>query len=420
MIFILLFPYMFLRRRPHIYWIIFVVALCGFQFGYNTAVISGALLFITDAFALTALQEGVVVSTILLGAILGACTAGFSTDLFGRRGSLKIAVIFFLVGAFLATRVSLFSLFLWGRILQGIGVGIVSTVAPLYLAEVSPPEKRGAYVSINQLAITIGVFVAYGCNWFFAANGNWQKMIQVGFWVALAQGIFLFFVPESFPSLKEQKRALWVAIFHPQYRKVLIMGILLALFQQITGINAVVYFAPKIFEHSGYDSIYGSYFVTFGLGLINVCATLFSLWLIDRWGRRPLLLTAIGGMVASLSLLSLAFYLNTEWIDLISVFSLMSFIAFFAMGMGPVPWLILSEIYVLPIRGHAMGLAVFFNWLFNYLVALTFLDLAHLFSYGGVFFLYAFLGVIAFIFVWKKVPETKGKTLEEIEKKLSS
>jgi len=399
---------------------ILIASLGGFQFGYNTSVISGALLFLAKDFSLTAWEEGIAASIILLGALLGASLGGSLANRLGRIGAQKGAALFFIVGA-----VSIFfsknlDTFLLGRFIQGFGVGVVSMVAPMYLAEIAPSRRRGFYVSTNQLAVTIGIFIAYLVNLIFAKQEDWRFIFGVGVVPAIVYLVGLFFIPESLSHQQEEliHKTSWKSLKIWRFRKLLFIGIFLSVFQQITGINIVIYFAPSIFEASGYSTSESAIFATLWLGLMNVIATTFSLWLIDKVGRRPLLIASIIFMVLGLFVIALGLYERIHVIEVLSFASLMIYIAAFAIGMGPIPWLIISEIYPLSIRGHAMSLATFANWLANYFMALTFLDLVHLLSPSGAFFLYGCIGIVALFFILKRVPETKGKSLETLSKEL--
>lgn len=396
---------------------VWVAVLGGFQFGFNTAVISGALLFLSKEFNMSPIYEGFAVSVILLGALLGSSTGGMLANSLGRKRAMGLSASLFLIGALTIYFSSSDLFFILGRAFQGVAVGIISVVSPMFLSEIAPAAKRGLYVSSNQFAITVGILATYGCNSYFAATGNWRMMFGVAVIPAILQLIGVFFIPESpawSAKMPAQSRS-YAALFKPVYRTVLIAGVTLTILQQITGINAVIYFAPSIFQEAGFASAASAIFATVGVGLINVIATLSSLWLLDRLGRRPLILGGLCGMVLSLFAIALAFFIKMPGIHLIALIGLMAYVASFAIGMGPVPWLILSEIYPLSIRGQAMGFASFMNWLANYVVALTFLDLTKYFSTGGTFCIYALFGIVSFFFILRRIPETKGKTLEEIQ-----
>jgi SP family galactose:H+ symporter-like MFS transporter len=421
---------------------VFAIVLGGFLFGYNTAVISGALEFLTQQFSLTIFQEGLAVSSILIGALVGALGAGALADRLGRRRATLATALVFIVGTWMVARASSFDMFLWGRLITGLGVGFSSLIAPLYLAEIAPPKSRGAFVAANQLAITVGILAAYAVDYLFAAESAWRSMFALALIPAAVQFLCILISPDSpdwllahgykqkaVASLKRlhlntplsdmkavsapQKNIGWKGLLKPTLRSVLLIGVLLSIFQQITGINTVIYYAPKIFQNAGVPS---ALFATMGVGLVNVLATIISVWLLDRWGRRPLLLISLSGMVVSLLVLSFAFFTASASIGLVSVLSLMSYVSFFAIGLGPIMWVVISEIYPLQVRGRAMGIATFANWLFNYLVSLTFLDLIEILGSAGTFFLYAVIGICALLFIYRFIPEMKGKSLEEIEK----
>ncbi len=420
------------------------ISLGGFLFGYNTSVISGALLFLTQQFSLTTFQEGLAVSIILIGALLGALCAGSLADRFGRRMITLLTALIFIIGIWAVVIASSFDMFLWGRFITGLGVGLASLTVPLYLAEIAPSHCRGAFVAMNQLAITIGIFAAYTIDYLFTPEAAWRSMFAVALIPAAIQFLGMLIFPESpswllahghrekavlvfkrlrldkgwekdigeiktIPASREQIG--WKGLLKPPIRAAVVIGLLLSIFQQITGINTVIYYAPKIFQNVGYPSASSTLFATMGIGAINVLFTLISVWLIDRIGRRPLLLIGVGGMVISLLTLSYVFFTQSAAIELFAVVSLMSYVAFFAIGLGPIAFVILSEIYPLQVRGRAMSLSIFANWLFNYLVSLTFLDLVQRLGSAGTFCLYAVIGILAFWFVYRFIPETKGKRL---------
>ncbi len=241
-------------------------------------------------------------------------------------------------------------------------------------------------------------------------------MFGFGIVPALIQGIGLLFVSDS--PIQTVEKGSWKTLFSPQLAWPLTIGLFVSIFQQITGINAVIYFAPRIFEEAGFGTTSGAMLASFGIGIINVIATAISLVLLDKWGRRPLLLGSLVGMALSLFVMSFALMNQSVFVDRISIVCLMVYVAAFAIGTGPVPWLILSEIYIPSIRGHAMSLAIFVNWLANFFVAFTFLDFAAGLTVAGTFIVYAALCVFGFFIAWRIVPETKGRTLQEIEKSL--
>jgi len=429
-----------------------IAALGGLLFGYDTGVISGALLFIRTEFALSPTMQGVVAGIALAGAAFGAAFAGSLADRFGRRLVLLVTGVVFVVGAVLAALAPTTSILLAGRVIVGVGIGFASMLTPLYLAEVAPAENRGALVSLNQLAITCGILVSYLVGYVFAQGGQWRWMLGLGALpgAILAGGMLI--LPETPRWLaghgrlaeaeavlrrlrgvvhdveaelgelrtdlrREGRLAPWRELLNPIVRGPLVVGVGLAIFQQITGINTVIYFAPVIFQAAGISSASSAILATAGVGVVNVAMTLVAIWLIDKVGRRALLLSGLLGMAVCLVLLGLAFALESSssalgWLTLLS---LAAYVGFFAIGLGPVFWLLISEIFPLYIRGRGMGIATIANWGSNLLVTVTFLELIVVFGRPATFFLYAVLTGIAYVFTWSQVPETNGRSLEAIE-----
>ena len=425
-----------------------ISALSGLLFGYDTGVISGAILFVQEDFHLTTFQEEVVVSAVLLGAMIGAAVGGRLADRLGRRTTLIQVALLFMVGAIGTSLAPSPAWLSSGRLVVGIAIGIASFTAPLYISEISPADVRGKLVSLNQLMITIGIVCSYLADYALAGARGWRAMFGLAAIPAVILLMGLLFVPESprwfvNQGLSVQARAVllrvrkatevdselaeieaslrqqeggWRELLSPGLRPALIIGIGLAVFQQFTGINTVIYYAPTIFKFAGFQSA-AAILATAGVGIINVLLTIVALWLLDRAGRRPLLLYGLTGMILSLGVLGFAF-LSPDMTPVmagVSVGSVMVYVACFAIGLGPVFWLMISEIYPLKIRGRAMGVAAVANWGSNLLVALTFLSLLRSIGRPWTFWLYALVGIIAWFFVFRRVPETKGKTLEQIE-----
>jgi sugar porter (SP) family MFS transporter len=421
----------------------------GLLFGYFTAVISGVLLFVSSAFALNLHEQSMVVSILLIGGMLGTALGGSSCERFGRRFTMLLsATIFIISGITLAFADSYYALLL-GRFLGGIAVGLASLASPLYIAEISPPRLRGTLVSCYQLAITLGILISFLVNYWLASENAWRLMCGLGIVPAIAQLFVLFFIADT-PAwlLRQGKEAQALQILQKIYfnpllqqnhlaaikkaaipqpsqgatllssrntRLILCIGITLSVFQQITGINTVFYYAPKIFAAAGFTSTASALFATLGVGIINVLATIISVWLLDRAGRRALLLVGSAGMSLALLSLACAFFLQNSNTGTIALVSLMLYVTCFALSLGPVTWVLLSEIFPLKIRSKAMSAAVVANWASNYLVSLVFLDLVAKLTPGGTFLLFAVISVLSFIFVQRWIPETKGKSLEEIE-----
>ncbi len=426
-------------------------ALGGLLFGYDTGVISGAILFVKDQFALSSGTESEVVSSVLWGAVVGALFGGWLADRFGRRPVIFGAGVTFIIGAIGTAVTPTVSWLIAGRVVVGLAIGVASLIAPMYIAEIAPPAIRGTLVSINQLALVSGILVAYLVDYALAGAEAWRWMFALAAFPAAVLAIGMLFLPESprwliahdhldqgrqvLTRIRDGKTAEtereiadirsglalqshgWDEIRHPGVRPALLVGVLLALFQQLTGINTVIYYAPTIFQYAGITSSSAAILATVGVGVINVLTTIVAVRLIDRTGRRPLLLVSLAGMTVSLVALGLAFRSPSTGgaVGWFAAVSLAVYIASFAVGLGPVFWLLISEIYPLSVRGVGMSLATVVNWVTNLLVALTFLTLIDHLGKPGTFWLYASISVVAVVFSILFIPETKGRSLEEIE-----
>ena len=432
-----------------------IAALGGLLFGYDTGVISGALIFIRQVMTLSATMQGIVVGIALAGAALGASMAGLLSDRVGRRQVILWAALLFIAGALVSAVAQEVTVLLVGRFLVGVAIGVASMLTPLYLAEISPASIRGAIVSLNQLCITGGILVSYLVGYALAeATGGWRWMLALGAVPGIILAVGMLVLPESprwlaghgrtndaetvlrqlrggadisdeFNALRtdveleRKQRSTLSELFSRRLRYPLMIGVGLAMFQQITGINTVIYFAPTIFQTAGLPSAATSVLATAGVGAVNVVMTIVSLRLIDRLGRRRLLFWSLGGMAATLLILSGAFLVGTSGeLAWAAVLSVAAFVGFFAIGLGPVFWLLIAEIFPLALRGRAMSAATVANWGFNLIVSVTFLDLVEAIGNAGAFLVYAILSVAALVFVAVVVPETKGRSLEEIEANL--
>ncbi|MEE8637466.1 MAG: sugar porter family MFS transporter [Candidatus Margulisiibacteriota bacterium] len=428
-----------------------ISALGGMLFGYDTGVISSAILFLKDYFSLSPTLEEIVVAIALVGAVIGAAFGGRLSDRFGRRKVIIACAFIFVAGALFGSSMARTVTWLFcGRIIIGIAIGATSFAAPLYISEVSPVNIRGKLVGFNQLAVTIGIVISYLVGYALAqVTGGWRGMFAFAAIPASLLGIGMLFMPDSprwllshgstdkarkvlerirgtaaveqeineiQESLKQQSGH-WKELLSPLVRPALIVGIGLAVLQQVTGINTVIYYAPTIFEFAGFQSAASAILATVGVGIINVLLTIVALRLVDRVGRRPLLLIGLAGMTLSLIVLGVAFNLPAQsgLVGWISAIGLMFYVGSFAVGMGPVFWLLIAEIYPLMIRGMAMSTAAMFNWGSNLIIGITFLTLIQLLGRSGTFWLYGLLGIMAWLFVYFLVPETKGRSLEEIE-----
>jgi MFS family permease len=389
-----------------------IATLGGFQFGYAIGIMAGAILFIAAQFSLTPDQEGLAVSAFLMGAFPGTGIAGPLANWIGRKKTQQSLAIVFIIGTVLVMTSTALPQLMFARILQGIAAGGFSIVGPMYLAEVCPAASRGFFVGCYQLAVTLGIFVAYGVNWALSFSGSWEWMFALGALPALIHFIGFFFLPDSEPTEQQKSHVSWKALLEPSVRTALIIVILINVFQQITGVNAILYFAPSIFQASGFASASAALLPAVFLGSINFIMTLLATYLLDKWGRRPLLIVGISGMIISLLGLSTAFLSSPETMKWLATSSIMIFIASFAVSLGPIPQLLGTELFPRRVRGHAMSIAGMSNWIFNFIVVFTFLDLTTRVSHAGTFAIYAFFGILALFFILKYIPETKGRTLD--------
>jgi len=440
-----------LRGTRFVYISALFASLGGLLFGYDTGVISGALIFIKREFGLTTTAEEIVVSGVLFGATIGAIVGGKAADLFGRRRVLLVTAAIFGIGALASAAAPSPPILIVSRVILGLAIGLASTNVPVYLSEVAPPHARGWIVSLFQLAVTVGIVVAYLTDYAFAGIEGWRWMLGLAVVPAIVFGVGMFFLPET-PrwlirggqhevahgvlvrirgladvkvEIEEIKASLaqqtesgrWADLFGRRVRPALVVGIGLAIFQQITGINTVIYYAPKILQAAGFNSASGAILATAGVGVVNVGLTVVAMFLVDRAGRRPLLLAGITGMIVTLGVLGLSFRISNPSGQLawIAVICLMGYVASFAISLGPIFWLLIAEIYPLRIRGLAEGTAATFNWGSNLIVSLTFLTLVERLGASSTFLLYASFSVMSWLFAYYLVPETKGRTLEEIE-----
>ena len=436
-----------------------IAALGGLLFGYDTAVIAGAIGFLQTHFQLDAVMKGWAAASALLGCVVGVSFAGPFSDRLGRKTTLVLSGLLFLVSAIGTALPNQFSLFVIFRMLGGVGVGVASMASPMYIAEITPANIRGRMVSVNQFAIVTGILIIYFVNYFIAFQGDdawnvatgWRWMFASG---AIPSAIFLallLLVPESPRWLVEkgqtekakgiltkvggksfaesEVRSIEASLgqeveslgqlFKTGWRKVMFLGIALAILQQVTGINVFLYYAPEIFKKLG-SGAHAALLETIVVGVVNLSFTIIAIRTVDRLGRKPLMMIGAAGMCVSLVAMGLAaqFQVISLWVLL----CILSYIACFALSVGPVTWVILSEIYPTRIRGRALSVATFFLWSANFVVSQTFpmmdedTTLVAQFNHGFPFYVYAAFCVILVLTVWKFFPETKGHSLEEIER----
>jgi len=445
--------------KKYLIGICLVATLGGLLFGYDTGVINGSIKFVQLKYGLDAAMKGWAASSALLACMFGAMLAGPVSDRFGRRKVMIISALLFLisaVGSALPHNITEFILF---RFIGGLGVGAASMVSPMYIAEVSPARIRGRMVSLNQLAIVAGMLVVYFVNFFIAGlgdqawnvNNGWRWMFGSESIPAVILLILAFFIPESPRWLIKQGRkgeafeilakvdghefavteteriesavshesGSLAQLFHPGMRMILIIGVVLAVLQQVTGINVFLYFGSDIFEQLGGDNMNAALLQQIIVGATMMIFTLVAIWSVDKVGRKPLMLVGAIGMGISLFAMGMYGVMHSTGMWLLIV--ILVYIASFSLSVGPVVWVILSEIFPTKIRGRAMAIATLALWLANTIVSQTFpmMDenkvLIDKFNHGFPFFVYGAFCVVLVLFMWKLVPETKGKSLEEIE-----
>ena len=439
-------------RRGYVYLLTFVAALGGLLFGYDTGVISGTIGFMQTRFALDSTQTGWAASSALVGCILGAALAGSLSDRFGRRRILIVSAVLFLVSAITAALPRNLTELAIARILGGIGVGMASMLSPLYISEIAPAGIRGRLVSLNQLAIVSGFLVVYFVNAWIQAAGDeswnvalgWRLMFGSGSIPAVLFFALLFTVPESPRWLVKQGRtgeALNVLVsvggrahaerelreireaiaheggsilqvFQPGIRVAMVIAIVLAVFQQITGINSILYYGPEIFKDAGAGT-HAAFVQTVLVGIVNVSFTFVAIFTVDKLGRKALLVFGALSMGLFIFLTALSFQLGLSgaW----TLLFVLCYIGSFAVSLGPVVWVYVSELFPTRIRGRAMAVATLCLWCACYLVSQTFPDLVERLGRPVPFYIYGAMCMIMALFVWLVVPETKGRTLEEIE-----
>lgn len=453
-----------LQNTLYIFGITLVATLGGLLFGYDTAVISGAeksiQAFLIDSLGLSTWAHGATTSSALIGCILGGGISGWFASRMGRKRSLMLAAFLFFISAlgsgypeFLFFKqgevsMSLLYVFNFYRIIGGIGVGMASAICPMYIGEIAPAHLRGRLVSINQFAIIFGMLVVYFVNWGIANGKSLDWINAIGWRYMFASeaipaglfGLLLFLVPETpryLTLMKKDDEALRVltringaemasnilkdiknTMTHHASAKlmsygktVIIIGILLSVFQQFVGINVALYYAPRIFESMGVAKD-ASMMQTVVMGLVNVVFTVIAIMTVDRWGRKPLLMVgSIGMAIGMFAIATLAYF---QVIGVSTLVFIIVYTASFMMSWGPICWVLISEIFPNKIRGRAVAVAVAAQWAANYFISSTYPSMME-FSSTMTYGFYGVMSVLSFLFVWKMVPETKGKTLEEME-----
>jgi sugar porter (SP) family MFS transporter len=431
-----------------------ITALGGLLFGYDTGVISGALLFIGKDFpGLTSFDKELLTSILLIGALIGALAAGKIADKIGRRPTVLGTAALFVAGVMLAAFSPSYGVLVAARVVIGLAVGSASMVVPLYIGEVVLPRIRGALVSFNQLAITSGILVSYLVDYGLASSQNWRLMFGLAAIPAILMFTGMVFQHESPHWLIAQGRedearqvlhriraegdidaeiaevrelsgrtSGFREVLSPAVRNVMIIGVALAVFQQITGINTVIYYAPTLLASAGLGNS-AALLANVVNGAVNVLMTIVAIRLLDRTGRRRLLLSGTTGMAVGMIVVALTFLIGGSRLHggaaYIAIAGLLIYTGSFAVGLGPVFWLLISEIYPVRIRGQAMSVATMANWGANFVVTVSFLTLLRVIGNAGTFFLFAGLSIVAVAYFQRKVPETRNRSLQDIERDLT-
>jgi sugar porter (SP) family MFS transporter len=435
------------QRNGYAYLVSTVAALGGLLFGYDTGVISGALLYLVKDFKLDSFTTEVAVSSVLVGCIIGSAVGGKLADAISRKTTLIVLAIIFGIGAIATSLAPSLPVFLVCRVVVGFAIGASSMVAPMYIAELAPDSIRGGLVAMNQLAITVGIAVSYWVDLAFASAGaSWRPMFAVAVVPALGLGIGMLFLSRSprwlaskgrweeaeaslrrvggdvdsemkalHEALEQESRSSVREFLRGGLRVALSVGFGLAVFQQLVGINTVIYYAPTIFGYAGFHSATTAILATSVVGVTNVVATIASMLLVDRVGRRPLLLIGLVGIVITLAVMGAVFAIGPSSAGPLVLICLLGYIICFAVGMGPVFWIMGAELFPTRLRGVGSSISTVGNWSANLLVSVTFLTLIQMVGKPVTFWIYAALGVVAFIFCFTLVPETKGRPLEDIE-----
>ena len=435
--------------RAYVLLVASIAALGGLLFGYDTGVISGAILFISKQFGLDNRLQAFTISVVLIGCIGGSAFSGSLADRIGRRPTLFGAGVIFLLGALLSALAGNEAILLCGRFVVGLGIGLSSVVAPLYISEVAPAPVRGALVSLYQFAITIGILAAYIVDYLLAGGAQWRWMLGLAVIPSLILMVGMIRMPESprylfkigreplareelqriyddesasereeasiLESLKIRRGGL-LALLSPAIRRALFIGVVLAILQQITGINSVIYYGPRIFEMAGLGSDAASILAQSLVGAVNCGMTLVAIFFVDRIGRKPLLYAGLSGMFVALTVMAYAFsqpHLSGS-LAAIALVSMMVYVGCFAFSFGPILWLLIAEIFPLPVRGTGMSVSTLANWVGNFAVSQSFLTMVERLGSPATFGVYAVLCIVTIVFVRAMVPETKQELLEQV------
>ncbi len=450
-----------MNKNLLLYFIAAIAATGGLLFGFDTGVINVALPALKEKFQLTPFETGTIVSAVLVGGMTGPFVAGRLTDSLGRKKMNLIASVIFVIGSILTAIAPSAMFLIVGRLFLGLAIGIVSSSVPLYIAEIAPSEIRGRLVTFFQFAITVGILVSYVVGYIFADyEDGWRYMFWCGFVPAAVLFLGMLYVPESprwlimkgrdaealtvlnrlhedahvkkeYAEIKQsfekehQNKGNWTDLFTKKLRIPLLIGVGIFCIQQFSGINAIIYYSTQIFGMAGFGSNTTATLATVGVGVVNTLSTLIGMKYLDSWGRKPILYVGLIGTAVSLATVAFAFYfrssLSQDALQILAIGGVYVYIFFFAISLGPLGWLLISEIYPQKIRGFASSLGSFSHWFFDFWVGFTFPILAatSLGTNGGIFMIYMSVVLFGLLFAKYIVFETKGMSLEDIEKKWS-
>jgi len=434
----------------YVYLVGAVAALGGLLFGYDTGVVSGAQVFLVKSFHLNSTTQEIAVSAVLIGTIIGAACGGKLADWLGRKKMLIICAIVFAAGAILTALAGNLVLFVIWRIVVGLGIGAASVVAPMYTTELSPPSIRGRMVFLFQFAVTLGILVAYIVDYLFSNMGlGWPPMFGVAVIPAAVLGIGMFFLTDTprwlaskgkwdeakailnrvapgqadqqlgqiRDTMEQERHARFAEMFTGPLRWALLVAVGLAVLQQLVGINTIIYYAPIVTGYSGFatSSSGASLIGAMIVGVVNVLSTILAIFLVDRVGRRPLLMFGTIGVLLTLTATGVLFLFNPKQVGTILLIVILLYIVAFAIGLGPTYWLLADEVFPTRLRGAGTSISTVGNWTANLLVSITFLTLINSLGKSITFWVYAAFALVEVAFAWFLVPETKNKPLEEIE-----
>ncbi|MEP5638466.1 MAG: sugar porter family MFS transporter [Roseibium sp.] len=434
-----------------------LAALFGLLFGFDEGVIAGALPLITKTFHISVTAEGFLTAAVPLGAVAGAILAAMYADSLGRRKVLILCSVLFAFGSVASGLATGQEMLVAARLVLGVGIGASALAAPMFLAELAPAKYRGAVVSAFQLMITVGILVSYLLDMVLEPLGAWRWMLALGAVPAVVALVGIFRSPESprwlamngardraisvigqlQPDLSkdqaahivdnieasksaDEKLPSWQVFLSDKVRPLVIFTIAAFVFQQVSGINAVIYYAPTIMSHAGFDGASSQLAATVGIGVVNVLMTIVAMFVVDRFGRRPLLILGFIGATFSLAVIAYAMQPDRPDLAPVGLAGLFAYIAFFAVSLGPLPWLYMSELFPLALRSRGMAMASVANWSCNFIVVFSFPVVVAQFGAPATFALFGIFCAIGAVFSWFYAPETKGVSLEEIENRHSA